>query len=152
MKRVPKQVWIAAAAGVVALVAAVGGYAYFTSTGSGSGSATVGSAAGDIVVTGTASADVFPGGAGVPVTFTASNPAGFQQKLSTIHLASVDAAAGCDTSAFSMPDVTVGDDGTLAASATDVPLTETGTLTMADSASSQDACQGQSLILTFTTS
>ncbi len=146
--------YITSAAIAVLLVAGIA-FAYFTSTGTGSGSATVGSAANNITVTGTGGSSLYPGGPGVTVSFTASNGANFNQKLSNIHLVSVSGPGGCVTTVptvFHMADVAVGADGNLGPSASNVALSETGTLYMDDNGASQDACQGGSLTLTFSTS
>jgi hypothetical protein len=75
---------------VVAVVAAVGAYAYFTSGGSGTGSASVGTAADNLVVTGTPdSTALTPGGTGSVISFSVHNPAGFSQAVSNIHLSGV---------------------------------------------------------------
>ncbi len=150
-----RRTWILLGVLGVALVAAVGGFAYFSTTGTGSGTAAVGSStAGSITVVGTATGSLLPGGS-VPVSFKASNAASFSQKLSGIQLSNVSvdkSPANCDPADFTMPDVAVGSDGTLAGSVSNVALTEQGTLSMADTAVSQDGCQGATLTLTFTTS
>ena len=74
---------------VVAAVAAAGAYAYFTTTGSGSGTGTVGTSS-NLVLTGTASATLYPGTSS-PVSFTALNNSAGHQQLGTIFLASVEA-------------------------------------------------------------
>src|SRR5207248_2861641 len=74
---------------VVAAVAAAGAYAYFTTTGSGSGTGTVGTSS-NLVLTGTASATLYPGTSS-PVSFTALNNSPGHQQLGTIYLASVEA-------------------------------------------------------------
>ncbi len=79
---------------VVAAVAAIGGYAYFTASGSGTGSGVVGHSADTITVVGTAADAVTPGTVANPgdtstVTFKASNGSGFAQRISNIHLTSV---------------------------------------------------------------
>jgi hypothetical protein len=146
------------AALAVAVVAAVGAYAYFTSTGSGSGSATVGTAANNLVTTGTPdSTALTPGGTGSVISFKVANPSNFNQRISNIHLVSIAPDSGHATCAtvlgtdFSMADVPVGADGNIAPNATAQALTETGTLNMLDSGVNQDACKGASLTLTFST-
>lgn len=164
----------------VVAIAAVGAYAYFTTTGQGSGTAAVGAAvANSLTVTGTPDATALtPGGPSSTISFKVANTANFNQKLTTIHLASVAVNtsspvwtgasgaqqaiwAGCDVTsgtpvalhdpAFSMPDVTVGTDGNIGPSATAQSITETGTLSMNDTNVSQNNCQGAPLALTFTT-
>jgi hypothetical protein len=151
---------IAVTVGTVALAAAMGGaaFAYFTATGSGTGTAKVGTAGKYITVTGTETTPLVPGGAGGTVSFTASNSSTLTQELNKISLVSIAPDSGhatCSTvlgTDFSMADVTVGADGVLAGSASNVGLSETGTLYMLDSGVNQDACQGATLTLTFSTS
>ncbi len=155
-KSFSRRTWILLGVLVVALAAAVGGYAFFSTTGTGSGTAAVGnSTAGSITVVGTADGKLLPGGT-VPVSFTATNAASYSQKLNGIHLESVSvegSPADCDPADFTMAtDVVVGSDGTIAGSTGPVAITEQGTLAMADTAVSQDGCQGATLDLTFTTS
>src|SRR5262249_41256355 len=61
---------------VAAAIAAVGGYAYFTSIGSGSGGPTVGTSSNIQITSDTPVAQLYPGGADVPVTIHLSNPGG----------------------------------------------------------------------------
>jgi hypothetical protein len=143
---------------IVAIVAAVGAYAYFTSTGTGSGTATVGTAANNLVTTGTPDAVALtPAGTGSVVSFKVANPSNFNQKISNIHLVSIAPDASHSTCAtvlgtdFSMADVTVLVDGNIAPGATAQSISETGTLHMLDSGVSQDACKGAGLTLTFST-
>lgn len=137
---------------VVAVAAAVGAYAYFTNNGSGTGSATVGTSA-TASIDGTSSDALYPGGPAVDVSVTVTNNGSGHQFVNKVHLDGVDAftdagfttpipvgtgAGQCDTSKFSMPDVTVGED--LAAGATST--VHTGHLSMAnDTLNSQDGCK-----------
>lgn len=152
---------IAASVLTVAIVAGTAGIAaaYFTSTGTGTGSAAVGTATNDITVVGTETTPVFPGGATGVVSFKASNGSTNPERLSNIHLVSVTPDGTHSTCAtvlntdFSMVDVPVGVlDGTLAGSASNVSLSETGTLVMHDTGVNQNACEGATLTLAFTTS
>jgi hypothetical protein len=148
------------AVGVLTAATLLGGgvaVAYWTSTGSGTGEATVGSAGDNISVSGSVDGTLSPGGPAATVSFTATNPENFSQKLTTIHLDSIDADdAGCATvlgTDFSMADVTVrAEEGELGALDADVDLTDQGTLEMLDSGVNQDDCQGATLTLNFTTS
>jgi hypothetical protein len=65
-----------------------------------------------------------------------------------------DSSASSSTDGFSMQDVAVSPtgDGHLSANATNVGLTEHGSILMNDLNSNQDACQGKNLLLSFTTS
>jgi hypothetical protein len=158
-KHLSKRRVIVAAFVVLALaIASSVAYAYFTSTGSGSGSAAVGTAGNNLVVTGTPDATALtPGGPGSVISFTVQNPSNFNQKISSIHLASItpDGVHGsCATvlgTDFSMGNVGVGAGGNIAPNAAAQALTETGTLNMLDSGISQNACQGATLTLTFST-
>lgn len=129
-------------AGLVAVVAAV---AYFTTTGSGTGSATVGSSSA-VTLHGTTVSTLYPGTSS-QVNFTVDNPSPGNQHVQTIHLASVSADAGhasCVTSDYTMPDVTVNQ---TFPNGTGQAVTAHGTLSMAESGVSQDACQGATLTL-----
>ncbi|HUK44723.1 MAG TPA: hypothetical protein VLV28_05475 [Gaiellaceae bacterium] len=174
--RSKKGIALLAALAVIA-VSAVGAYAYFTSAGSGTGSATVGAAANNLVVTGTPdSTALTPGGTGSVISFKVDNPAGFNQYITNIHLSGVVACsvalvsnacpAGpgndistndptettkCYVGAFTMPNVTGISDGNIAPNAPAQSITETGTLSMADSGYDQGACENAHLALSFTT-
>jgi hypothetical protein len=138
---------------VVAVLAAAGGaFAYFSSTGTGSATATVGSSQA-LTVNGTPSGSLYPG-ASTTVNFTAANPSAGHEYLATIHLASVSvdsshASAGCTASWFTMPDVSANQDIPAGSGTT---VTATGTLSMTNTATNQDSCQGATLTLGFTTS
>jgi hypothetical protein len=133
------------AGGLVATLALGGiAYAYFTNTGGGAGSASVGSSSA-VQLVGTTSDAIYPAGPDVDVTIDVTNGGSGSQYVNKVHLDSVDADslhATCDTSAFSMADVTVAD--TLAAGAS---TTVHGALKMADTGVSQDNCQGADLTL-----
>jgi len=142
---------------LLGLVAAVGilsvtgiAIAYFTSTGSGTGTATVGSTQA-LTLHATTSASLFPGSSAT-VTFTADNPSSGTEFLSTIHLASVTTDAGhstCSLTAVTMPDVTVSQ---TIPSGNGQSVTAHGTITFADTGTSQNACQGAPLTLNLTSS
>jgi len=122
--------------------------AYFTSTGSGTGTATVGSSQA-LTLHGTTAGTLYPAGSST-VSFTVDNPSSGSEYLSTIHLASVttdSTHSTCGVSAFTMPDVTVNQ---TVASGTGVAVTATGTLSMADTGTNQNACQGAPLTLNLT--
>ncbi len=158
MKLIKSKKAIVLLALAIAAISAVGAYAYFTSTGSGSGSATVGTTANNLVTTGTPDATALtPGGTGSVISFTVANPSNFNQQIANIHLVSIAPDAGHATCAtvlgvdFAMADVPVGVDGNIGPNATAQAISETGTLNMLDSGVNQDACQGASLTLTFST-
>jgi hypothetical protein len=121
-------------------------FAYFTANGSGSGSASVGSSTA-VTLDGTITGDLYPGGAPAAVSVKVTNPGSGSQHVGSVHLVSVAADADhsdCDTSAFSMSDITV--DQLLASGAN---TTVNGSLSMSDTGVSQNACQGAALTLTF---
>jgi hypothetical protein len=134
---------------VVAVLAAAGAaVAYFTSTGSGTGTASVGSSSA-VTIHGTAASTLYPGTTS-SVSFTVDNPSAGTEHVGAIHLGSVSTDAGhstCDTTAFTMPDVTVNH---TFPNGNGQSVTATGTLTMADTGVSQDACQGAPLTLHLT--
>jgi hypothetical protein len=112
------------------------------------------------VVTGTETVPLFPGGTSCPVTFKVANSATVPEQLSNIHLASytIDAAhvtGGCSSAlgVYTMADVPVAQaDGKILAGATNQSLTAAGALFMTDTLTNQNACEGATLTLTFTTS
>lgn len=139
---------------VCMLALAAGAYAYFTSPGSGTATGSVGNAAA-MTLHGTVSSSLYPGSSS-PVSFTVDNPSSGAQRVGTITLASisVDAAHSSCGSAisggnpdFSMPAVNVnktfepGDGQSVAPS---------GTLTMNETGTNQNACQGATLTLHLT--
>jgi len=132
----------------VALVIVAGAIAYFTSTGSGTGTANVGSSQA-VTLHGTVSQSLYPGTSS-PVSFTVDNPSTGRQRVGTIQLASVAVDAGhsaCTTADFSMPNVTANQDF---GSGNGQAVTAGGTLSMANTGVSQDACQGATLTLNLT--
>jgi hypothetical protein len=183
MKLVTKRRLAVLAALLIAAVAAVGGWAYFTANGSGSGTATVGTSS-NLTLHGSTSGTLYPG-AGVSISFTADNPGGGTERLGTIYLAGVKActgagsswdpslnsgAGGCSNSGteqatcesvdpgnagnagasnFYMADVA--ENQNLAAGASGVSSTNSGTLTMNNLSSTQDSCKNASLYLQLAT-
>jgi hypothetical protein len=151
MRLTRKMKWITAATGALTFgIAGTAAFAYFTANGSGTGSASVGNAT-PIALSATTADNLFPDGPGVDVTITVANNGDGAQHVGSVTLASIDADAGhasCATTvptAFSMPAVAV--NATIAAhSNTQVH----GTLSMHDTGSSQNNCQGASLTLNLT--
>jgi len=97
MKRITrfrKRTWVLL--GVVAVIAAmasVGAYAYWTTTGSGSGTATVGTDGDNLVLHGSTTGTLYPNGPTQTASFTVDNPSNFDQSVSKIYLDSIEA---CD--------------------------------------------------------
>ncbi|HEY0417439.1 MAG TPA: hypothetical protein VGC78_13735, partial [Gaiellaceae bacterium] len=69
---------------VVAAVAAIGGYAYFSSVGAGTGSASVGSST-PVVLTSTSVSGLYPGGPGVAVPVSVTNNGGGDEYVNDIN-------------------------------------------------------------------
>jgi hypothetical protein len=128
------------------LVAAGGAYAYWTAAGTGSASTTA-SPGGTITINGTVATGIAPG-LSKTVTFQATNATTSAIKVGVVHLEGVTVDSGhstCVTTDFTMPNVT--ENESVASGATAVDLTTTGSLSMANTASNQDACKGATLTL-----
>jgi hypothetical protein len=163
-----------ALSGLLLLLLAGGAVAYFTTSGSGTGSATVGGNT-PLTIHGTSGSTLYPGTSST-ISFTVDNPSSGHQQLGTVHLASVKAcvgsgsswngtsctnggtnATGCQTvetgatdtnnADFWMPDVVSGQDF---GPGNAQNVSATGTLTMNNLSSSQDACENANLTLNFT--
>ncbi len=150
MTRGKKRALVAAVVAGLALIAAIAGYAYWTTTGSGTGSAAAGTTTA-VTLHATFTDGIYPGGT-KSVSFTADSTNPGSVRVGTVHLASVtfDAGhSGCSAADFTMPDVVEN---------TDVPngsgtaLPNNGTLTFADTASNQDACKNATITLNLTSS
>src|SRR5215475_5273053 len=96
MKFFPKRRITVLAVLLIALIAAIGGWAYFTANGSGSGTASVGTSA-TLTLHGTAGTTLYPGTTS-SISFTVDNPSTGHQQLGTIHLAGVKACVGAGSS------------------------------------------------------
>lgn len=160
---------------LIALVSAIGGWAYFTTTGAGSGTASVGTSS-VLTLHGVAGTTLYPGTTS-SITFTVDNPSSGHQQLGTIHLAGVKACVGtgstwtgsscsnsgveattCEsvetgasdtnTANFWMADVSENQD--IAGSASGVAATNSGTLKMNNLSSAQDSCKNANLYLQLT--
>jgi hypothetical protein len=150
MSRARKRVLIVAAMAVLGLVAALGGYAYWTSGGAGNGSATAGSTTA-VTLHASFASGFYPGWSG-PVSFTVDNPNPGDVHVGTVHVASVGVDAGhaaCDVADFTMPDVV---QNVEVANGNGHALPNGGTLSFADTAVSQDACKGATITLNLTSS
>jgi len=145
MIRTKKRAIIVAVVAVVALAAAIGGYAYWTTTGTGTASGTAGTTSA-LVLHGSFPTGIYPGGS-EPVTFTADNSNPGSVQVGTISLTGVtfdSGHSGCSAADFSMSPVVVNQE---VAPGNTQPITPTGTLQMADTASNQDACKGATITL-----
>ena len=81
---------------LIALLAAIGGWAYFTANGSGSATATVGTSS-NLTLHGATVGILYPGTT-VPISFTVDNPSAASEQLGTIYLAGVKACTGAGSS------------------------------------------------------
>lgn len=128
------------------MVLAVAGVAlaYFTSSGTGSGTATVGTVA-DVTIDPVTIADtLYPGGSS-SVAFTINNSSDTAVNVDKVVAdtpAITGLPAGCEAADFTFADVSVA--ATIPASGS---VNGSGTLEMANTAVSQDACQGASPVL-----
>jgi hypothetical protein len=141
-------------------VLAMGGaaYAYYSATGSGSGNTQAGTST-PMTIAATITPDasgLVPGGVPAGVSFTVDNTAANDQRVATIHLASVTAftdaghttpAAGCVTADFTVADVS---ENQIIPAGTTPAATNDGSLVFADSGINQDACKSAYLVLAFT--
>ncbi len=139
-----------------ALVVAVAGgaYAYFTTSGSGTGTAAVGSSSA-VTLHATVTGSLYPGTSS-PVSFTVDNPSSGKQRVGTITLASITVDAGhseCSTVITGgTPDFTMAAVAVNAtfASGNAQAVTPTGSLSMNETGTNQDKCQGATLTLHLT--
>jgi hypothetical protein len=81
---------------LIAAVAAIAGYAYFTASGSGSASAAVGTSSA-LTLHGATTGTLYPGTT-ASISFTVDNPSSSHQELGTIYLAGVKACTGAGSS------------------------------------------------------
>jgi hypothetical protein len=141
-RRPRKRRWVVLALLVLGAVTAVGGYAYFTNSGSGSGTAAVGSAS-NIVLSSDAINGLFPGGPDVTVTVHVSNPGSGNQFVNDIS-GTVPNNGACLGAWFQV------DTKHLAANvpAGTAPTTTTK-VRMVDPGTNQDACQGQTMAINW---
>jgi hypothetical protein len=142
--------------GVLMLGGAGVAFAYWTSTGTGDGSAETGTSVAFIIAADPAVGTIVPGGAGQTVDFTVTNPGPGVESLSNVTVTMASAAGvawvppvGCDIADYTASVTTQPVDG-------EIPVGDgvdgQATVTLANSATNQDACQGQTVPLYFTAS
>jgi len=122
--------------------------AYWTGIGSGTAPGTA-SSGGTISLGGSFPAGIAPGLSST-VSFTATNATTSAIQVGTVSLVSIAADAGhssCAVADLTMPSVI--ENQSIAAGATAVALTNTGTVSMANTAVNQDACKGATFTLTL---
>jgi len=130
---------------VVAGMAAFGAYAYWTASGTGAGTATVGTDSGVTIAVTNTGAALYPGGSAT-ITFHVQNDS--SSSAVTVGKVVQDGPVtglpvGCSAADFSFADVTLNE--SVAASGNGA--NHTGTLSMANTASNQDACKNASPVL-----
>lgn len=127
---------------------------YFTSSGSGTGSAGVGSSSA-VTLHASIGSSLYPGSSS-PVSFTVDNPSSGVQRVGTVSLASISVDSGhssCSTTIsggnpdFTMAAVPVNQ---VVNPGNGQSVAATGTLTMNETGTNQDACQGATLTLHLT--
>jgi hypothetical protein len=141
-KHVTRKRLILAAIGAVAVALTTGAFAYFTASGTGTGTAAVGSASTVNLSSGSVSG-LYPGGADVPVTVTIANPGSGSQHVGTVS-GSVADNGSCLGDWFEVDSVAY--DGTVAAGGSDTTSTD---VRMLDSGTNQNACQGKTMTITW---
>jgi hypothetical protein len=140
-----KRLAILGVVAVVAGMAAFGAYAYWTASGTGAGTATVGTDSGVTIVVTNTGAALYPGGSAT-ITFHVQNDS--SSSAVTVGKVVQDGPVtglpgGCSAADFSFGDVTLNE--SVAASGNGA--NHTGTLSMANTASNQDACKNASPVL-----
>ena len=142
MRRITKK-WLALlVVGAIAVIAAVGGYAYFTSSGSGTGSASVGSSS-NVQLSSSPVGTLYPGGADVPVSVSIHNPGSGAAYIGTISGSVADNGA-CQGSWFAVDPITY--NAELGPNGNDSKSTN---VRMLDSGTNQDACQGKTMTINW---
>jgi hypothetical protein len=122
-------------------------YAFFSSTGSGNGAASVGSAVNTwgVAVSTDTSNSLYPGSGSETLTYTITNTGAGHQELNSVTV-TVPNSGSCLGSWFTATDNGSTNGVTLGAASADLANggfdTGTITVTMQDSGSPQDACQG----------
>jgi hypothetical protein len=129
----------------VAIGVAGGAFAYFSSTGSGTGSATVGSSS-TVQLSSPNVGTLYPGGAAVPVTVTIHNPGSGNEYVGTISGSVANGGTGnnCLGSWFTVAPIVYNTNVAAGAS----PTAST-TVTMNESGTNQDPCQGATLTINW---
>ena len=144
MKRFRRRTVIVLGVLVVAAIAAVSGYAYFSAAGTGSGSAYTGAVA-TIQLSGDASSGyLYPGGPAIPITVTVHNPGVATQYVGAITGAVSAPLNLCNPAWFTIAPTSY---GYLAGGATD---TVSSSISMPqDNNDNQSGCAGQTLTLSW---
>jgi hypothetical protein len=127
--------------------------AYWTTSGSGSGTAATASSNGTLALNVSVAGPALTPGGSAAVTITATNSGTTDLYVTTVSFASLSvdsthATAGCLATDYSVGTVATTPTNVLAG--TTSGTVATATLSMADTALNQDACQGATITLNFT--
>ena len=145
-----KRVVLAAIITVALALASCVAYAYWTTSGNGISNAATACTAGNLTVSVTVAGGIHPG-LSVAVTGTIANPTSSSIHVSSVAFASIDTVTNCAAGDFHFATVAPTNGATTLAAGTG-SVGYVGTLTMDDTGSPQDACQGQPLTLHLTAS
>jgi hypothetical protein len=154
MRRIPrfkKRTWVlAAVVAVVAAMASVGAYAYWTNGGTGTGSAATGTTTGITVNQTSVVSGLYPGSPAQPLSGNFNNP-----NAGPIHVASVSGSVtGTSDVGCSAADFVVS--GSPAANVQEVPSGNAQgswsglSVSMTNTAANQDACKNATLTISYT--
>jgi hypothetical protein len=138
--------------GAVAVLALAGiAIAYWTTSGSGSGSGAVAESNGTLVLHGSVTGQLTPGGSS-PVTYTADNANSSSHQVGTVKaVVTIDeehAGKGCQAADFTIADTA--ENQVIAPKSSSVALAHDGSISMADTSANQDACKGATISLALT--
>lgn len=143
-----KRVVVACVVSLVALLAVIGGYAFWSITGSGTATTDVGTTSnGTVTLAATIPNGIYPGGTRT-VSYTATNTNATDVRVGTVTVTGITSSAPtCNTADFSVTPAV--QDFDVPAGSTNLALPTTATLSYANTAVSQDACKGATLTLTL---
>jgi hypothetical protein len=129
---------------IAVLVVAGAAIAYWTASGEGEGTGKVASNNGSLVLSGTITDELTPGGSS-PVTFTASNSSKSSLQVGSVHAVVSTDKPGCEVEDFTIADTE--ENQTIPGESSDVALTTDGSISMANTEANQDACKGATISL-----
>jgi hypothetical protein len=141
-KYLTKKRVIAVAVAALAIGLGTSAFAYFSSTGSGTGTATVGSST-NVTLASPSVGTLYPDGAQVPVDVTITNPGSGSEYVGHVS-GSVATSGGCDGTWFQVDGFDY--NNTLTAGSNATVQTH---VRMLDSGTNQDACQGKTLTINW---
>ncbi|MFC7430335.1 MULTISPECIES: hypothetical protein [unclassified Agrococcus] len=155
-RRLPRKKLIAGVAALFMLVGAGAAVAYWTTTGSGTGSAATGSSQPVVVVQTSNVTNLRPGAAAQTLSGTFNNPSGGSQYVRTVtaSISSVTVAAGvtgtCTAADYTLAGATMTVNQNVAAGTGQGTWTGATIAFANDNARNQDACQGATVNLSYT--